>query len=999
MAELTFRSAGVGAREIDLTGPANATPTGIPAGIIGTANQGPAFVPVTIGNNKDFVAKFGESDGEKFGPLAVFEWLEYANSATYLRVLGAGDGTKRTSSGNNTGKVTSAGFVVGSNQVQDSGVVGRNPYAVDLGVPGRVHFLGCFMSESAGSDIFSSAGLLPNSASVAYPILRGVTLAASGVVLTLSGCVSASSNAPDNVTPAGGIGMGVQGYVTGAVDLSSGQQNFVLLLNGHINTAQYPNVITASFDMAAPNYFSNILNTDPLLIENAGYCLYTNYDIHPALATVTGSGVIPAVINTYGGTAEPVAFITTASLARNVGSADIPNFESFEDRYRTPMSPFVVSQQFGGSPVNLFRVHTLSDGQYSNNQIKISIRNVAKSTSETDLYGAFDLLVRQFDDTDDDPVILEQFLKLSLNPGSERYIAKIIGDQYWYWNFDKNADSQKLVQEGSFPNLSNLIRVEVDQSVIDAEVDEEALPVGFRGPYHLVTSGSGIMMPISDPFAITAGQEEAFQGIVEPPVPMRLNITRGVDPRLTANRNLYWGVQFEKQVSLSEPNSSLILNDTIVSLTKYFPKFHTTWQNPWVGNNEGAPDSGATILDADRFNNNLFSLENIQVRTGSNGLVDSKEWTSASYVRQGNIVADETAKTRGLSVATDFGDLSVKAYTKFSFFIQGGFDGVNIFDIEKSNLTNAAVKLEMDDPIQGQDDGPTVMSYKRALDIVAQTSEVDIKILAIPGIRHEIVTDKAVDTVETRFDAMYVMDIEERDSVDTVVTSSAVQAISVTNTVAAFTARNLDSNFAAAYFPDVVVTDPFTQTNVQVPPSVTVLGALALNDKVAYPWFAPAGFSRGLTSATRTALTLGRNNLDVLYDARINPIVAFPGQDGPVVWGQKTLQAAQSSLDRVNVRRLLIEIRRDVKSLANRIIFEPNRDSTLARFEALVRPRLQRIQELQGVERFLVKIDTTTTTQADVENNTVRGIIYLQPTRTAEFVSLDFVITNAGAVI
>ena len=107
----------------------------------------------------------------------------------------------------------------------------------------------------------------------------------------------------------------------------------------------------------------------------------------------------------------------------------------------------------------------------------------------------------------------------------------------------------------------------------------------------------------------------------------------------------------------------------------------------------------------------------------------------------------------------------------------------------------------------------------------------------------------------------------------------------------------------------------------------------------------------------------------------------------------------QSSLDRVNVRRLLIEIRRQVKVIANRIVFEPNRESTLAKFEGLVRPKLQRIQELQGVDRFKVIIDTTTTTQADVDNNTVRGQIFVQPTRVAEFISLDFVVSNAGADI
>jgi phage tail sheath protein FI len=118
-----------------------------------------------------------------------------------------------------------------------------------------------------------------------------------------------------------------------------------------------------------------------------------------------------------------------------------------------------------------------------------------------------------------------------------------------------------------------------------------------------------------------------------------------------------------------------------------------------------------------------------------------------------------------------------------------------------------------------------------------------------------------------------------------------------------------------------------------------------------------------------------------------------------VVFGQKTLLAAQSALDRVNVRRLLIDIRRQVRSVGDTFLFEPNRESTLARFAGQVSPILARIQAQQGLERFKVQIDTTTTTQADVENNTIRGKIFLQPVRSVEFISLDFVVTNAGTDI
>jgi phage tail sheath protein FI len=184
------------------------------------------------------------------------------------------------------------------------------------------------------------------------------------------------------------------------------------------------------------------------------------------------------------------------------------------------------------------------------------------------------------------------------------------------------------------------------------------------------------------------------------------------------------------------------------------------------------------------------------------------------------------------------------------------------------------------------------------------------------------------------------------------------------------------------------------------PATVAVLGALGFNDAIVHPWFAPAGFNRGaLTTTIEEQVKLNRLNLDSLYDVDINPITSFPSTPGVVIWGQKTMLAAQSALDRVNVRRLLIDIRRQVKNIANSLLIEPNRESTLSKFSNAVTPILLRIQQQQGLDRFRVQIDTTTTTQADVVNNTIRGKIFLQPTRSVEFISLDFVVTNAGTEI
>jgi phage tail sheath protein FI len=242
------------------------------------------------------------------------------------------------------------------------------------------------------------------------------------------------------------------------------------------------------------------------------------------------------------------------------------------------------------------------------------------------------------------------------------------------------------------------------------------------------------------------------------------------------------------------------------------------------------------------------------------------------------------------------------------------------------------------------------------------------------------------------------MDVEHRNK-SNIITTGSSDIVHVTNTANAFKSRGLDSSFAAAYFPDVVMEDPTTNTLLDVPPSVAVLGAFSLNDAVAHPWFAPAGFSRGALDAVEMAsVQLSRKNLDDLYDVDINPLTAFPGT-GVVVFGQKTLLNAASALDRVNVRRLLINVRRAVRNVANTLLFEPNREETLDKFTSLVNPILQRVQEKGGVDRFKVVIDTTTTTQADIENNTIRGKIFLQPTRAVEFIALDFVVTNAGAEI
>lgn len=1019
MSQLKFGSAGVTSTEIDISGKLEAEPVGVPAGIIGTSLRGPAFVPVTVGTLSDWYAKFGETDGKKFGPLAVVEWMRNARSVTYLRVLGVGDGKRRNTTGTNPGSVTSAGFVVGEDQPRSDldYSLGGNVYANSgsNSVQGRTYFLGAFMSESAGSTVFSSAGLqgqgsITPGLTSSLPIIRGVLMAPSGVILRLSSSAEGSNVAPGSTMVA--TDSLASGSLIGAVKLLEGgvaKQEFVLLLNGHKGTDPlYPNVITASFDMTAPNYFANVLNSDPLKIQQAGHFLYTHWDIYPATAVVTGSGIVHPVSGA-GGTltaktgVENCAFLTTASLTRNTSNAYVPNYESFEDRFTHAKSPWVISQRFGGQPVNLFRLHALDAGANVSTDFKISIENIVPSTDPLDQYGSFDLVLREWDDKDNDVKPLEVWRGLSIDPSSDRYIAKVIGDAHVYYDFDRSETAQKLVIEGNYQNKSNYVRVEVSDNVDSQAVDPTALPMGFRGIAHLVTSGS---MPMTSPSSTQISVSSVLKRATVPPLPMRSDITQGTGAKQQVNPQFYWGAQFEHVTSLSTPNASTLANESLIAFALQFPDFSTSYQNFVVSDNEGTADSTENgVIDADRFCRNIFTLENIQVVTGSNTLADSTQWASADYVRDGNITSNDTNKTRRLSLG-DFTQAN-RRYLKFSFLMQGGSDGVNIFDNDESQINNAAVVADMDGTNRGRSAGPNVKAFTKALEIMENVVNTDIQLLAIPGIRHPIVTDAAVNSVTERFDAMFVMDVEQLDSNGDNVTSDE-QIPNVALTSQQFSDRVVDTSFAAAYFPDIVMTDPTTKTNLFVPPSVQVLGALALNDAVGHPWFAPAGVVRGaLPSALEARVKLSKPNMDKLYDVSINPLIAFPGnassgtnpKGGVTVWGQKTLQKAATSLDRVNVRRLLIDLRRQVREIAYTFIFEQNRETTLARFEDAVRPRLKRVQDLAGVDAFKVQIDLSTTTQQDIDNNIVRGKIWIKPKKAIEYVSIDFVVGNSATVI
>ena len=362
---------------------------------------------------------------------------------------------------------------------------------------------------------------------------------------------------------------------------------------------------------------------------------------------------------------------------------------------------------------------------------------------------------------------------------------------------------------------------------------------------------------------------------------------------------------------------------------------------------------------------------------------------------------------------------------KFTAPFYGGFDGVNILDRDDAFFTDRSTSTETgghaikyvsglaatnnEDPMQGKLlKNNAVMSYRNAVLIMTDEMIIDHNVLVIPGIRESLITDYAARRVKDYGKAIYLMDIPHYDKDDNRIFTSSRGLISgsadVDVTSLTFTTRELDSSYVATYFPDVMIKDSGDDVNArqvnhrskQVPSSVVALGALARTDLVTSPWFAPAGFSRGaLPNVSSINIRLNAEDRDTLYEARINPIANFPNNQF-VIFGQKTTQIARTALDRVNVRRLMINIKRRIQKVAQGLLFEQNDAATRNRFIAQTSSILADVRVRQGIEDFRVIMDDTNNTAEDVDNNRLNGRIIVVPTRAVEFIAMDFVITNSG---
>jgi len=283
--------------------------------------------------------------------------------------------------------------------------------------------------------------------------------------------------------------------------------------------------------------------------------------------------------------------------------------------------------------------------------------------------------------------------------------------------------------------------------------------------------------------------------------------------------------------------------------------------------------------------------------------------------------------------------------------------------------------------------GVVAANYDGMIALLSNQDDYRFNALFTPGLVQDFASHVSkistiITNTQNRGDNIFVVDMTGFGSPITTVVSRAA---------------SINSSYAATYWPWCQILDPATGKNIFVPASVLIAGVFANNDRVAEPWFAPAGINRGgLSQVIRAEQKISQPNRDILYQGKVNPIATFPGT-GVVVYGQKTLQTRASALDRVNVRRLLIELKSFISQVANTLVFDNNTIATRNQFLSQVNPYLESVQQRQGLFAFRVIMDDTNNTGDVIDRNQLVGQIFVQPSRTVEFIYLDFNIQPTGA--
>ncbi len=631
----------------------------------------------------------------------------------------------------------------------------------------------------------------------------------------------------------------------------------------------------------------------------------------------------------------------TSAIVLPIAQADATTIGPHKNRFGTleAETGFILGQDLGAaasysaqSAQQLFRFIGRGHGEWLNKNVKISIENVRPSTTRTSDYGSFSVVLRSLNDTDSKVSVIERFDNLNLDPTSENFIARKIGNMYMEWN----ESERRIRHYGEYPNLSKFVRVEMNEAVEDGAADAKYLPFGYQGPkkYADVSSWSGDALTASDYIysgtvyglptggylaTSSAGANSTTASFAFPSVRLRVSSSDG---GLPDQKNAYFGMQTTQTSGGSRPDAS------VSDPHRYWP--------------------GTTEVSY------YFSLDDVIVNADG-----------SAYYESGSRAAG-TSRT-----ATSGSDFLIEddSYNRFTTPLYGGFDGFDIFKPDPM-YNDGMGSNQLTDYRQN--------TYRRAIDTIADPEFVDMNLLSVPGLTNTGLTTHMIDVCEERADAMAVIDLpnvykpfaegnvsNRRDRV----TGNATQAAQDLRT------RQIDSSYGATFFPWVQTLDAPSGQLLWIPPSVAMMGVLASSERQSQVWFAPAGFNRGGLSdgaagipVSNVTQRLTSKERDTLYEARINPIASFPSS-GIVVFGQKTLQERPSALDRINVRRLVIYLKKQISILSTQILFEQNVQATWNRFKGLVEPLLANVKVQFGISDYRLILDESTTTPDLVDQN------------------------------
>jgi hypothetical protein len=969
-----FLSPGISLREVDQS----FIPTGRDAEgpiIIGRTRRGPANKPVKIKNLDDFIAVFGlpvpggtgdaadvwregNTTGPTYASYAAQAWLASEESPVVIVRL-AGEQHPISATG------TKAGWHLGAGTGVDT-TIGDNSSAYGL-------FL---INSGSQSEVLSAAVDLASAAAGGVGKQNLGTGSLAAIIYAQQGEILLKG---DNIDLKHGIGTGVGGGAGTSlasaahyIQSSGDSRQFTLQFKNSSGTV----VETAdiNFDRNSSKYIRNVLNTNPQLANNA-----------------TDSTIASDDQKTYWlgeSYARMVTDHVTSASAGEVFGVLLPleqqtNNYNWSDRNESAAEAetgWIFSQK-ATNQVNLFRFKCLHVGDEIQRNYMIAIEDIREPANSTvGSYGSFTVAVKSLSG-----LTVEKYSNLNLNPSSPNYIGKRIGDQYMTWD----ETNRRYRTYGDFQNLSDYIYVVINPNIADGG-GGGLLPAGFYGPVRpngfTLLSGSNTAQPLGSVGTAanttawikgggtapttTVNASDFVGGIsnqftasyVFPAIPVRLS---GSDGGAPDPFRCYWGIRpkISSTSNVNDPDYCDYLRRLPAAASSY---------------NFAGPGAGYE-------HSIVFSLDDISASTNANetGYVSGSHEGGTSY-----------------SAVNSFGELLDINIKQFLMPLWGGSDG---FDIKE--------KEPMGNHLMGATpaDSSNYVHYtiNKAIDSIRDPEVVPGNLLLAPGFYKPIVTNKLIQVAEARQDVLAVVDLEGDYKPTTESGDSAASRLgSVTSVVSSLKSRNLNSSFACAFYPWVQISDNLSGgPYVWVPPSVAALGAFGRSQAMSAPWFAPAGFNRGGIgslggprgpSVIQARQRLDTNERDKLYEMNINPIATFPAE-GVVIFGQKTLQAGQSALDRINVRRLLLYLKSRVATVSRNLLFDPNLKTTWNRFKGQVEPMLSDVKSRFGLSDYKVVLDESTTTADLIDRNVMYAKIYIKPARAIEFIVVDFIITKTGA--